>query len=143
MGLTSTDEDEPTEAIGIGMIIGGTRDVDDRWVDAVRALRSDIDKRQSTLSSDINLALEIHVPGNLRIPEFEGVRTGAYRKRDNLLKVQVALPWTAPDDPRAELLSLFGLGLDAVDAWAVKRKREIDTGPLRQLLAEVAAKDDG
>ena len=91
------------------------------------------------VESEINVNVEFHVPGNLLTPEFEGVRTGTFRKSDSLLKVQAALPDVAPPDPRSILLEILKFALDAVDSWAIARKKEVTTSALRGVVAAVEA----
>lgn len=56
------------------------------------------------VESDIRVNVEFHVPGTIWTPEFEGVRTGFFRRADSLLKVQVALPAEAPAVVRPHLV---------------------------------------
>ena len=133
---------EPAKVLSIGSVIGGATAANRGWVDAIRVLTREIASRRAGIQSDINVNVEFHVPGNILAPDFDGVRTGYFRKRDRLLKVQVALPATAPDDPRAALIEAVGAALDATDDWALKKGQSIDTHALRTLLADFGTHGD-
>ncbi|MDQ4502022.1 hypothetical protein [Sinomonas sp. ASV322] len=103
-------------------------------MEELRALTREIAVKREGVISDINVNVEFHVPGNHLVPEFEGVRTGVFRKKDALLKVQAALPPDSPENPRPALIGVLLAALDAVDAWALVKKRTVDTRELRALV---------
>ena len=58
------------------------------------------------------------------------------------VKVQAALPVDdAPAVPRAILLGFLSVALDAVDSWAITKKRTVDTNALRGIVAALGASD--
>ncbi len=128
---------EPVKVLSLGSVIGGRTLANSGWSEAIRALTREIAAHRDGVESDINVNVEFYVPGNLLQPEFEGLRTGAFRKSDTLIKVQVALPEQPPAVPRDHLLSLVREALDVVDQWASRRKLAVNTGSLRALLANV------
>jgi hypothetical protein len=130
---------EPVKVLSLGSVIGGRTLTNRGWSEAIRGLTREIAAHRDGISSDIHVNVEFHVPGNLLKPEFEGVRTGAFRKVDALIKVQVALPERPPADPRAYLVGSVRDVLDSVDRWAAQRKGSVSTANLRTLLAEVEA----
>lgn len=130
---------EPVRVLSLGSVIGGRTLANRGWSEAIRGLTREIAAHREGVSSDINVNVEFHVPGNLLKPEFEGVRTGTFRKGDALIKVQVALTEQPPTDPRTYLVNSVREALDAVDLWAVQRKYNVSTVNLRSLLAEVEA----
>ncbi len=91
------------------------------------------------LDSELNLNVEFHVPGHLLAPDFQGVRTGAFRKADRLLKVQVALPVNPPENPYAYGVQAIRDSIDEAEAWSKRRRIEFDPTPFRSLLALVEA----
>lgn len=92
------------------------------------------------VASGLNINVEFQVPGNLLAPDFQGVRTGAFRKADRLLKVHVAIPVDPPDDPYAYGIQAMREAIDAAEAWSVRRRVEFDPSPLRTLVALLEAK---
>jgi DnaJ-class molecular chaperone len=131
--------DEPAKVLSLGSVIGGRTLTNRGWSEAIRGLTREIAAHRDGISSDINVNVEFHVPGNLLKPEFEGVRTGTFRKGDALIKVQVALPEQPPTDPRVYLVGRVRDALDAVDRWSDQRKANLSTANLRALLAELEA----
>ena len=130
---------EPVKVLSLGSVVGGRTLANRGWSEAIRGLTREVADHREGVSSDINVNVEFHVPGNLLRPEFEGVRTGAFRKSDSLIKVQVALPEEPPADPRAFLLTCVWEALEAVDLWSRRRKLNVSTSNLRALVAEVEA----
>lgn len=131
--------DETARVMSIGILIGGRTPANRAWETALDQLMLDVAALREGAVADINVNVEFQVPGNHLVPDFEGVRTGVFRKADSLLKVQVALPETAPEDPRAALLDALSEALDEVEVWAAKRRRVIDIGDLRQLIERLRA----
>lgn len=134
--------DEPAKVLSIGSIVGGRTAKNRGWVDGINELTRQIIGAREGVISDINVNVEFHVPGNLIAPDYEGVRTGIFRRANSLLKVQVALPPEAPDDPRPVLVGYLWAVLDVVDAWATAKRKDVDTSALRDLVAAVEAADD-
>ncbi|WP_309063304.1 hypothetical protein [Streptomyces sp.] len=126
---------EAPQVLSIGFVVGGQTSTNSGWVEALRHLGREVIAARQGVTADINVNVEFHVPGNLLEPDFQGVRTGTFRKADRLLKVQVALPPNAPAEPREPLLVYLSMAVDAVDAWAQKRVVAADTAPHRSLIA--------
>ncbi len=133
--------DESVQVLSVGSIVGGLTNGNRGWVDELRRLTREIAARRIGVVSDINVNVEFHIPGNFLTPEFDGVRTGYFRKSDMLLKVQVALPPDAPANPHPVLVRCMWDALDAVDVWAIAKRRMVDTTSLRELVAAVEAGD--
>lgn len=133
--------DDTAKTLSIGMIVGGRTLGNRAWVEAIQELMRDVIEAREGVGSDINVNIEFHVPGNFLTPEFDGVRTGVFRKADSLLKVQAALPPNAPQEPRPILMEFLREALDAVDSWAIAKKRTVDTSALRGIVAAMQAAD--
>ena len=125
------------EVLSVGMIVGGRTTENGAWVDAIASLRKQITAVRSGLQSDLNLNVEFQISGNHLQPDFEGVRTGAFRKADSLLKVQVAVRAHPPTDPRAEVMGLLVAAVQAADGWVAAKQRGFDMAPLHGLVASV------
>ncbi len=98
-------------------------------------LSMDVSEIRDQLESDFNINVEFQIPGHLLSPDFQGVRTGAFRKADRLLKIQVAVPVDPPDDLYAYGIQAMRDAVDAAEAWSVRRRVEFDAAPFRSLLA--------
>ncbi|MEI2732704.1 MAG: hypothetical protein V9G08_12030 [Dermatophilaceae bacterium] len=127
------------KVLSFGSVIGGRTMANRGWSESIRALTRAIAAHRDGITSDINVNIEFHVPGNLLRPEFEGIRTGTFRKSDRLIKVQVALPEGPPDDPISYLVARAREALDAVDQWDAQRKGALNTANLRILLTNAQA----
>ncbi|MGO4473101.1 hypothetical protein AB4Y95_14340 [Arthrobacter sp. M-10] len=128
---------ESAKVLSLGSILGGRTPTNRGWVDGINQLMRQISSARDGVTSNIKVTVEFHIPGNLIAPDYEGVRTGYFRKADSLIKVQVALPPEAPNDARPVLVGYLWAALDAVDAWAVAKNRNFDTLALRELVAAV------
>lgn len=126
---------ETTEVLSLATILGGRTPRNQGWMEAIKEVRRDVVDLRKGVESNIKVNIEFHVPGNVLSPDFEGVRTGYFRKADSLIKVQVALPPDSPDDARPVLIGYLWAALDAVDAWRASKKGDFDTRPLRGLVA--------
>jgi len=132
-----TAAEEAPEALSIGMIIGGRTPANRPWIEAIQGLMNEVKAARTKTTFDLKLNVEFQVPGNHLDPDFEGVRTGAFRRSESLLKIQVAIPPQAPADPRRDLLAFLGAAVDAADRWAVAKRRTFDTSSLRALVASL------
>ncbi len=116
------------------MIIGGRTLQNRGWIEAIQGLMREVKTSREGVTSDLNLNVEFHVPGNQLRPEFEGVRIGAFRKAGSLLKVQVAVTAEAPPDPRPILIGFMRAAVAAADQWVIAKRRAFDTEPLREII---------
>lgn len=136
--MTAADH---VDALSISTVIGGTTLTNRGWVDGIRDLRRGVIVARANVSSDINIDVEFHIPGNHYSPDYEGLRTSTFRKAESLLKIQAALPPMAPADPRTALIEYLWAAIDAVESWAVAKRRSVDTTALRGIVAAVERRD--
>lgn len=101
------------------------------------ALMEEVSIAREGIITDININVEFQVPGNILTPDFEGVRTGVFRKKDSLLKIQVAVPAKASESPRKDLIGFLWQALDEAEMWAMRRKLKFDLTPLRQIVSRL------
>jgi hypothetical protein len=83
---------EPVHVLSIGSIIGGSTAANRPWRDAVLELMRKVADGREGVASTLNVNVVFQIPGNILKPDFEGVRTGSFSKKDRHLMVQVALP---------------------------------------------------
>lgn len=123
------------EALSVGVIVGGLTAQSKVWREALVRLSRDVSGIAGQVKSDFRINVEFQIPGNFLSPDFQGVRTGAFRKADRLLKIQVAIPDAPAADPYAYGLHAIGDAVDAAEAWSVRRRVEFDAEPFRSVLA--------
>ena len=123
------------KALSVGVIVGGFTAQSKVWREALMRLSRDLSGIAGQLKSDFRINVEFHVPGHILSPEFQGVRTGTFRKADRHLKVQVAVPNDPPVDPYAYGVRAIGDAVDAAQAWSARRHVEFDAEPFRSVLA--------
>jgi hypothetical protein len=82
----------PVLALSVGAIVGGITDTPQRWGDAAMALSRQLGAARDSADSPIKVNVVYHVPGEIWVPDFQGVRRGRYSKTDRDLMVQVAVP---------------------------------------------------
>ncbi|WP_354253744.1 hypothetical protein [Arthrobacter sp. UYEF21] len=125
------------KALSVGVIVGGFTAQSKVWREALTRLSRDVSEIRDQLESDFNINVEFQIPGHIISPDFQGVRTGAFRKADHLLKIQVAVPVDPPDDPYAYGVQAMRDAVDVAEAWSVRRRVDFDPGPFRSLLARL------
>ncbi len=86
------------------------------------------------VESQLNVNVVFQVPGRYLEPEFDGVRTGRFSKRDAHLLVQVALPAEPPDDAAFYLRTAMVAAVDEAETWNVRRRKGFDTVVLHDLV---------
>lgn len=132
--MNKIDDDEESQTLSLGWIIGGSTSANKSWNKAIRDLCDRIDDAGKGMDAPLNLNVVFHVPGNMLKPEFDGVRTGRFSKARSLLMVQVAVPEEVPVDPAGYLRSAIRAAIDEAAQWAARRKVPIDVSKLYQVL---------
>lgn len=132
------EPDEEARVLSIGSVVGGRTASNRAWIDEIALLTRDVAAAREGVRSTLNINVVFHVAGNLRQPDFEGVRTGTFRKADSLLMVQVALPERAPPLPRRALLGLLERAVADAQGWSDRRHLAFDPEPFRRILSAVA-----
>lgn len=132
--VTESTPNRP-KPLSVGVIVGGFTPESKIWREALMRLSRDVSGIRDQCNSDVNINVEFQIPGHIISPDFQGVRTGAFRKADRRLKIQVALPVDPPDDPYAYGVQTMREAVDAAEAWSGRRRIEFDPAPLRSLIA--------
>lgn len=129
--------DEAIPALSVGSIEGGSSPSTPRWRNAITKLTLDV----ATVTRDVDSPLKVNVifqvPGNILKPDFEGVRTGHYSKKEASLIVQAALPEDAPDDIEGHLKRLLVAAVDEAERWARRRGVASDLRSLREVASSL------
>lgn len=132
--MTESIPDRP-KPLSVGVIVGGFTAQSKIWREALLRLSMDVSDKRDQLALDFNINVEFQIPGHIVRPDFQGVRPGAFRKADRLLKIQVSVPVDPPVDPYAYGVQAMRDAVDAAEAWSVRRRIEFDPAPFRSLLA--------
>ena len=104
-------------ALAIGAIAGGPG-TSRAWSDAVKALgRRVIDLREG-LDSPLAVNVVFQIPGQFLEPDFEGVRTGQFSRKERRLLVQVALPSRPAGDAVEEVRRFLTWAIYAAEEFA-------------------------
>lgn len=80
-----------TEALSIGAMSGGSG-ANGKWVAAVMALMRLVRELRVGVTSPLGVNVVFQIPGDNLTPEFEGVRSGIFSRKESKLLVQVGLP---------------------------------------------------
>ena len=110
--------DETIPALSIGSIVGGRSPGTARWREAITKLTGEVAAAARDVDSLLNVNVIFQVPGNILKPDFDGVRTGYFSKKESSLIVQAALPEDAPDDVDDYLKRMLDAAVDEAERWA-------------------------
>ena len=118
--MTAKDEENPP-VLSIGVVYGGTREVDQYWKPELSRLRQQIISARDGVDSPLCVNVVYHVDGKLVPNEFKGVRTGSFSRKAMHLMVQAAVPPGPVDGRRSELVRLLNEAVDAAEAFVSRR----------------------
>jgi hypothetical protein len=124
-------------ALTTGEIVGGQTSLNSGWDEPLLWLLNRIAEVDDGVVSPVSVNVEFHIPGDLLKPDYTGERTGAFRKSDKLLKVQVALPEGPPDDVRKYLAMRVLRAVDEAERWAFTRREATSLPGLRNLAERI------
>ncbi len=116
-------------ALSVGAVVGGITETPQQWGDAVMALSRQLRAAHGSAYSSIRVNVVYHVPGEIVVPDFQGVRRGRYSKTDRHLMVQVAVP-----DGDYSITVMEGLLWSAIaEAEDFGHRRKLFAGELSEL----------
>jgi hypothetical protein len=121
--------------LSIGAVAGGAS-TSRAWEAAIKRVAQRVIELRESRSSPLAVNVVYQIPGEVLTPEFEGVRTGRFSRRERLLLVQVALP-PEPRDADAEVRQLLSEAIEVAEDFA--RKKAMIEGSLSELRAIVSA----
>lgn len=114
------------------------------WKEAVMTLMRTVAAVRPNQPGAVNLNVVYQIGGELIEPEFSGVRTGTYRKRDRHLMVQVGIPYAealaAAPDAMATVKARLLEAVDEVEKWARRRGISTDVESLRAIAREALSR---
>lgn len=118
-------------------IEGGTSPSMRAWREAITGITGRVAALNDGVSTPVNVNVIFHVPGDLLQPDFTGVRTGHFSKRQRWLIVQVALPESAPEEVDEFVVEQLKAAVAEAERF-VKRRRHADAlSELRSLVSQL------
>jgi hypothetical protein len=132
------------EGISLGLITGGQNDEAKSWVQPWQEASASISEARGAAISPLALNVVFHVPGNILAPDYSGLRTGRFTRKDATLMVQVAMHGDgAPTDAVSRLYDLVAEAIELAEEFAIRRK--VTSEPLtelRNILTRARARDE-
>lgn len=122
--------------LALGAIAGGTS-ASRAWEMAVKRLAKRIIEVRTGVTTPLAVNVVYQIPGEHAQPDFVGVRSGRFSRKDLRLLVQVALPPEPTADADAEALDYLNQALALAADFA--RKEGLINGDLTELQGLVAA----
>jgi hypothetical protein len=117
-------------ALAIGAVAGGPG-TDRGWSQAVKDLGRRVMAVRDGVESPLAVNVVYQIPGEFLDPDFEGVRTGRFSRKEARLLVQVALPRKAGSESTAEVRRLLRDAIAAAEEFA--RQEGMIEGQLTEL----------
>ena len=120
--------------ISIGLIVGDPHDETKNWSSSAQRISRSVQHHRGNVESPFNLDIVFLISGEFMSVDFEGVRTGRYSRKHNLLMVQIAVPRSSvsTEFERQDVLRKGLLGaIHAGENEALRRKKV--SGPLTEI----------
>jgi hypothetical protein len=140
MSESEHGSEELLSALSIGIVVGGAW-ANKPWVAATKRAMRRVAELRDGFASPFNVNVVFHIPGEVMVPEFEGLRSGRFSRKERTLMVQVAVPEGEPaGDPDEEVRQML---LDAIDLAEDYARLEAVIGPderldaLRAIVAKI------
>ena len=108
-----------TPALSLSAIAGGTT-ASRNWELAVKRLANRVIHERGGVTSPLAVHVVYQIPGEHARPDFVGVRTGRFSRKDLRLLVQVALPPEPSADADAEALAMLREAVSLAEDFARK-----------------------
>lgn len=134
-------EEKKKRALVFRTVVGGPGKEPKAWDDWVWGLRDFVKPLVEELHTPVHLAVEFRISGPILSNDFQGVRTGRYFKKDNVLMVQAAVPEGEGLDRWQVLVGLLADAVNAAQAHVRKRKIAEGLPELQAVVEQVQAMD--
>jgi hypothetical protein len=140
--MTTTMSESSSDELPVltsSTMIGGPSEKTERWDNPLRRLHVAITATANHASSPLKVQIHFQVSGRVWQPDFEGVRTGGYSRKENCLAVQVALSEEPPPNADAVLFGYLETSVDLAEEWFVRRKLGTDLRELRGIINAIGS----
>ena len=122
--------------LSIGAVAGGAS-ASRAWETAIKRAAQRVVQLREGWSSPLAVNVVYQIPGEVMTPDFEGVRSGQFSRKDRRLLVQIALPPEPVHDADHEVLERLSEAIDLAEDFA--RMEAMIEGNLNELRAIVSA----
>lgn len=117
-------------SLSIGAVAGGPG-VDRSWSRAVMALGRRVIELREDVSTPLCVNVVFQIPGRFLTPEFVGLRSGKFSRKDRCLQVQVALPADSTPNPDVDVRNFLRAAVELAEGFA--QQEGMTDGPLVEL----------
>jgi len=120
--------------LDISVVAGGT--IGTRaWMESIRAIVRRLVSIRSEYSTPLSLQVVFQIPGAVLRPDFSGVRTGTFSRRERRLVVQVAVPEQLQGDRQAWVIGMLKEAVSQAEEFAVMEAlADTELSNLRKLI---------
>lgn len=125
-------------ALAIGFVAGGPGSSRE-WIEALKSLGRQVMESRIGVESPLAVNVVFQVPGQFLQPDFQGVRSGQFSRKERRLIVQVALPPEPEGDAVREARDWLGRAVAAAEDYAYQEgmTQSAEILPLRELLVRL------
>jgi hypothetical protein len=129
----------PPSPIYVSIMVGGNGSENRTAVAAAEAVGKLADEVSANFKPDgLQVDLTFHVAGAIVSPEYQGVRTGRYLAKEQLLVVQAAVPVPlSAFAARDYIVNVLDETLRLVKAFVARRKLKVSTTTIESVLTEM------
>ena len=121
------------------MVIGGQGGENRTAIAAAEAIGKLADQVSENIEPDgLQLDLTFHIAGSIVKPDYEGIRTGRYLPKHQLLVVQAAIPVPLPADAaRSYMKDVLEETLHLVRGFVARRRLKVSTTTVESVLNQM------
>jgi len=112
--------------LSVGTIYGGSLPTTGIWRSAISVISDQVQSGRAQVETPMTVNVLFQVPGHILQPDFEGIRTSSFIKRENGLIVQVALPSETPPNANRYVWEQLLEAVKLAEEWAQKKKKASD-----------------
>ena len=129
----------PPSPIYVSLVIGGEGSENRTAIAAADAIGRLADQVSESIEPDgLQVDLTFHIGGSIVKPDYEGVRTGSYLPKHQLLVVQAAVPVPLPADVATVYMKdVLEEILRLVQGYVARRKLKVSTTTVESVLNQM------
>ncbi len=120
-------------------MVGGPSEKNERWDGPIHKLTGEITATAERVSSPLRVQVHFQISGRIWQPDFEGVKTGGYSRKENCLTVQIALGEEPPSNADQALFEYLETSVDLAEKWFVGRNLGTDLRELRAIVIAIGS----